>query len=221
MNRDGSDIRQLTFGDMSDCMPSYSPDGKRIFFARSARLRGYSMGGEKWDDWDVWEMNADGSAVRQLTYGRYYGVDSPHLSPDGKHVLFAADIPSGPGEKLSLSHSLLMFDVDPDGFGTKPRAVPLPPDQSNRNYKYDGDPSFSPDGSSIVFTSLRVSRDSPFDYEIWTCKVDGTGLRQITHNQSRDRNPMFSPDMKYIYYRSTEGLWRLNLNDNSSKQLAP
>jgi Tol biopolymer transport system component len=42
------------------------------------------------------------------------------------------------------------------------RAVPLPAAPDN-NRDYDGKPSYSPDGWRIVFTSLRVSRENPYD----------------------------------------------------------
>lgn len=209
--RGGTDIRQLTFGDSWDGVPSYSPDGKKIIFARSTPCSGN----------DIWEMNADGTSVRQLTHNQYYGVDAPYVSPDGKQIIFAADV----GEPFkNFSHRLLIFNIREDGTATSPTAVPLPPgpyDQKDgRNF--DGDPYFSRDGSHICFISLRESRRSPYDYEIWTSKLDGTELRQITHDQSRDEHPVFSPDMKYIYYGSDSGeLWQLDIVNKFTKRVVP
>jgi TolB protein len=217
MDRDGRNSRQLTTSDRFDFGPSYSPDGSKIIFARAARHRPAHWGGMTWDQWDIWQVNADGSALRQLTFGRYYSADEPYFNPDGKHVVFGADV----GEAFRSSHKLLIFDVGRDGSAVNLREVPLPPQPEKR--KYDGDPSFSPDGSRIIFTSLRVSRASPYDYEIWTAGIDGTNLRQITHNSSRNQNPVFSPDGKFIYSTISGldlyGLWRTRADGSDARRL--
>jgi Tol biopolymer transport system component len=218
MDRNGRNSRQLTSTDRFDFGPSYSPDGSKIIFARAARHRPAHWGGMTWDEWDIWQVNADGSALRQLTFGRYYSVDEPYFSPDGKHILFAAVF----GEPfVSESHQLLTFDVGHDGSAVNLRPVPLPPQPEKR--KYDGHPSFSPEGSGIIFTSLRLSRASPYDYEIWTAGIDGTNLRQITHNRSRNQNPIFSADGKFIYFTISGldlyGLWRMRADGSEARQL--
>jgi Tol biopolymer transport system component len=213
MDRARRRSRQLTFGDLSDIAPSYSADGSKILFARAARLRPYAFGGMTRDDWDIWQMNADGSSVRQLTYGRYYSVDPAYFSPDGAHVIFGADVKHASG----LTHQILICDVTPDGSVANVRPVPFPPAPTKR--EFDGYPSFSPDGSTIVFTSLRVSRPAPYDYEIWTARIDGTDLHQITHNQSRNRYPVFSPDGAFIYYTGPGSVWRMKLDGSDAKKL--
>ena len=59
MNLDGTDFRQLTHTPPGERMlsASYSPDGKRITFARDG-IDGLP---------DVWTMNTDGSDVRRVT----------------------------------------------------------------------------------------------------------------------------------------------------------
>lgn len=63
---------------------------------------------------------------------------------------------------------------------------------------FDRYPRWSRDGSQIAFASDRNT-----GYEIWICKADGTGLRQITF-QYADENgssfPVWSPDGKSIIY---------------------
>jgi len=221
MDTDGHHARELTLGDYPDVAPSYSPDGRKIIFVRAARHRPRHWGGMTWDQCDIWQINADGSSPRQLTFGCYPEIDPPYFSPDGKHVLFAATTVSGSGMTFRESHHLFIFDIGNDGSAINLRPVPLPPQPEKR--QYDGVPSFSPDGSTIVFASLRVSRESPYDYEIWTAGADGSNLRQITHNLSRNQDPIFSHDGKFIYFYISGldlyGLWRMRADGSDAQQL--
>lgn len=222
MNKDGGNSRQIAKCDASEIGPSYSPDGSKIIFARAARYRPMHWGGMTWDDWDIWQMNADGSSPRQLTFERYHDVDAPYYSPNSKHVVFAADVASWSGGQFAgSSRRLMIFDIAANGSMANLRPVPLPPQPKGRDY--DGDPSFSADGSQIVFTSLRVSRPSPYDYEIWTVGIDGANLRQISHNRSRNGYPVFSRDGKYVYFTISGfdlyGLWRMWSDGTDARQI--
>jgi len=55
----------------------------------------------------------------------------------------------------------------------------------------------SPDGQTIVFTSLRHG-----DLDIYTMRVDGTGVKRLTTKLGYDGGPFFSPDGKLIVYRA-------------------
>lgn len=48
----------------------------------------------------------------------------------------------------------------------------------------DGDASWSPDGTKIVFSSTRDGLD-----EIYTMNPEGTGIERLTFNFAIDRNP--------------------------------
>ena len=61
---------------------------------------------------------------------------------------------------------------------------------------YDAEATLSPDGKTIVFTSVRDG-----DLEIYTMKTDGTEVKRLTHEPGYDGGPFFSPDGKRIVYR--------------------
>ena len=68
----GDGLEQITKGSYSSIAPRFSPDGKRIAFARSG------VG--------ILTMNVDGTGVRRLTTN---GRDSfPAWSPDGRQIAF-------------------------------------------------------------------------------------------------------------------------------------
>ncbi len=71
-------------------------------------------------------------------------------------------------------------------------------------------PSFSPDGTKILYTSSRSGNE-----EIWTMDSSGSNKIRITNtNASRTRRPRFSPDGNTIAFFSS--LW---LNGSDSLQI--
>ncbi|MEO2002728.1 MAG: hypothetical protein ABGY41_01350, partial [Candidatus Poribacteria bacterium] len=57
-------------------------------------------------------------------------------------------------------------------------------------------PAYSPDGSTIAFTSDRNGRD-----EIYTIRTDGSRLRRLT-DTGDDQRPRWSPDgQQIVFYR--------------------
>ena len=84
---------------------------------------------------------------------------------------------------------------------------------------YDAEASFSPDGTEIVFTSLRgafpldklspddrkrYEQDPAFFGEIYLMKADGSDVRRLTNEPGYDGGPFFSPDAQRILWRHFE-----------------
>ena len=195
MNADTTGLRQLTHNTSLDEQPSWSPDGERIVYMH-------------WDgnDWELFVMDADGANQRQLTHNTNQEW-RPAWSPDGAQILFAsnregdwkdfvmnpdggvhtpptgydtwrgrspdgtrqvfADWGGGSGER-----DLEIFVSNVDGTDRR---------QLTHNTNREEQPSWSPDGERIVFTSDRDG-----DSEVFAMNADGTGLRQLTHNTHKE-----------------------------------
>lgn len=70
------------------------------------------------------------------------------------------------------------------------------------NTDLDSRPSFSPDGSRIVFVrSLFVNFQS--NYEIYVINADGTNETRLTNHSAFDSDPSFSPDGSEIVFMSS------------------
>lgn len=97
--------------------------------------------------------------------------------------------------------------------------------QVTKELGYDGGAFFSPDGTQLVFRSSRPKTESeikeykellaeglvmPTYMELYTCKVDGSELTQITKLGNANWAPFFSNSGKKIIfasnYKSTRGL---------------
>jgi len=63
---------------------------------------------------------------------------------------------------------------------------------------YDAEPTVSPKGDKIVFTSTRTG-----DLELFTMNIDGSNVQQVTHELGYDGGAFFSPDGTKLIFRSS------------------
>jgi Tol biopolymer transport system component len=152
--------------------PSYSFDGTRMAFVRSAG----PVGGEPTSTVVAIRDLATG-AVDELEPTRVDSsngfVDHPSLAPDGRHVAYARILTDADGG--ATDGSILVVDVD----GGAPAAIT--PDGWEA-----GDPSWSPDGQRILFGRepihhwLGGGKGAGQNTFIYTMAPDGSGVTQLT-----------------------------------------
>jgi len=63
---------------------------------------------------------------------------------------------------------------------------------------YDAEPTVSPKGDKIVFTSTRSG-----DLELYTMNIDGSDVKQVTHELGYDGGAFFSPDGTKLVFRAS------------------
>ena len=83
MNRDGSNLRQVTKHPGANWAPYFAPDGKRIIFASN-------MKDPKGSNFDLYLINVDGTGLEQVTIDKAFD-GFPMFSPDGKKLVFASN----------------------------------------------------------------------------------------------------------------------------------
>ena len=71
--------------------------------------------------------------------------------------------------------------------------------QLTRNDADDFEPTWSPDGQKLAFTSTR----SEFAEDIYVMNADGTDQRRLTPQPGRDYEPAWSPDGRRIAFTSS------------------
>lgn len=212
--------------------PNVSPDGKQIVFTCNAAygdidvwiinidgtgIKRLPTGpGTEWDPVfspdgtrivytagdDVWIMNVDGTEQKKLDkYPTWYST-CENFSPDGKKTAFI----DGPGNIDNIYISNI------DGTGRK--------QLTTGNYK-DWNPSWSPDGTHVIFSSNRGYQPPEPEGEIWRIwrvNIGGTGLTQITEEPFDQ--PVYSPDGIKIAAVGKDGqIWIMNADGTNQRRL--
>jgi Tol biopolymer transport system component len=159
MNADGSNPTRISNNTFHDRQPSWSPDGSKIAFV-SAR-----DGND-----EIYVMNADGSNQTRLTNNTAFDWD-PAWSPDGTNIAFAStrDFASTPG---NVNDFLELYVMDANGSN---------PVRLTTNNKGDGQPSWSPDGTKIAFTTQRDGIAL-----VYVMNTNGSNQTNITQSTTLD-----------------------------------
>jgi TolB protein len=125
------------------------------------------------------------------------------FSPDGKLIAYGV----WEGDK---SHLCVM-----DSEGKNRKRLTYDKDVGPLQYR------FSPDNKEIVFSA---EREDGLEV-IYKIPLDGTGEKRLTFNQSRDIDPVFSPDGRYIAFismaRNTSEIFIMNSDGTELKRLTP
>jgi Tol biopolymer transport system component len=221
INRDGSDLQQLTENAALDFDPEWSPDGQKIAFESDRGL--FS---------EIFVMIAAGTQETQVTTNPDFSFDrSPTFSADGQRIAFGSNRAAGVDNPEKDAE---IFTVNLDGTGltqlTRNAARELHPDYSPDGRKIafvsdrdfapgiytmtsDGtkqkkrsrgsgtvfaSPGWSPDGGRITFMSNQDGGD-----DVYTMRAGGSGQKRLTVNGvPTDSAPVFSPDGRKIAFQS-------------------
>jgi dipeptidyl aminopeptidase/acylaminoacyl peptidase len=183
VNADGTGATTPTGTDDQEFEPSWSPDGTKIAFT-SHVPRGQFVG------FEIFVMNIDGTGRTQITDSRADGVgfnaSEPSWSPDGTRIAFTRTISQAGNQPLDEE----IYVMNADGSNL----VRLTHNPSTFVLANDLGPSWSPDGSQIVFSSHR---DGQFGVHVMN--ADGSGLRRLADAPAGSW-PVWSPDGTRIAY---------------------
>jgi Tol biopolymer transport system component len=203
---DGGEPIRLTDGAAESRKPVWFPDGRSVAFVSS-------RGGTS----SVWKVSRLGGSATLLVEN----ADTPAVSPDGARIAFSR---AGASGKLRIwvapiADSSLAKRLTGDTEGQDDHVDPawspdgtrlcysdqhdlwITPAGGGRSRKLTGDgvgnwePVFSPDGSSVYFSSYRTEPQS-----IWRISVDGGEPRRITLGTGRANHPSLSGDGRRLVF---------------------
>ena len=218
---DGGTPRQLTQDGTMNERPRWSPDSRQIFFSSN-------RGGNQ----QIWVMDADGTHSRQITHlsteasGELVSPDGKRLvflsnvypvcGEDDVCNKRELDAETQTKAKARIYTSLLyrhwtewqgkrrqhILSMNVDGTGAKdltPGLRNVPPFSLGGPDDY----SISPDSVELAFvTNTDPEPAVSTNSDIYTVSLDGGDAKRITIGVGADNSPQYSPDGKYLAFRS-------------------
>jgi dipeptidyl aminopeptidase/acylaminoacyl peptidase len=212
INRDGSDVKQITNDSQSNWEPTWSPNAARLAFSSFRPAA----------DYNIWTALANGTGQTNITTDS--GRDEcPDWSPDGLWIAYESEDPPTwdreihiirpNGKRDQALTENTVADQNPDW---SPDSLKIAYDSANQIHvmnadgsgdmavttggTYNIEPSWSPDGTMMAFASGRDANS-----EIYIMNADGSGQVRLTDHPADDRDPDWSPDGKWIAFTSDRG----------------
>lgn len=204
------DVKQVTrVGNAS--MPSWAPDGNRFVFVESGN--GYSdlyvgeMGGSNY--WKVTNNKPTAQEGSETFVNNAVWALDPVWSPTSDTIVYVSD----QGTPMTYLWSL-------PGLGKQPQQIRA----TAQNEQDVEDPSFSPDGSKVVYTQRTVDPQSGVRSTALFIVDPGQGTAtKLVQGEDGSYDAAWSPDGKWIAYVQRNGksndLWVIPATGGSATKL--
>lgn len=194
MSSEGGQAVQLTTSGAHELHPSWSPDGAKLVFCRL---------GERSGRWEMWVMDVDQPVVSEfIGYGLF-----PEWCP------VAATGRSGRDQILfqrSLERGDRRFSVWTVDYSEGD--VSSPTELAASQIAAVINPSWSPDGTRIVFSTVpdpdRAGRGlgaRPLASDVWMMDTDGGGRVNLTKGRYVNLMPVWGPQGRIYFVSDREG----------------
>jgi Tol biopolymer transport system component len=176
---DGTNPRRVYDADVTVMGLEWSRDGEWLTFGAGSFFLERSSGTA-----EIMIMRPDGSDARAVTK-EAGNAGFPSWSPDGTHIVYRYWTNNEQGEGL--------------------RIVEVASGESCvLTTEYDTLPLWSPKGDQIMFTRYAPDDRFPYDeFDIWSIRPDGTGLKRLTDAEGNDAHSLWSPDGEQILFSSS------------------
>jgi len=197
----GGQAIPLTLHEAQDFMPVWSPDGQSIAFAS-----------DRFGNFDVFLIPAEGGEAKRLTYNS--APDFPtDFTPDGKNVLFYSQRLDSPENQQFPNRTLPeLYQIPIEG--GRPYQVLTTPAQDAR-FDKSGDLLLYHDRKGYE-NEWRKHHTSSIARDVWLYDKESGKHTKLTSFEGEDRNPVWSPNEKDVYYLSEKSgsfnVWKMPLS---------
>jgi Tol biopolymer transport system component len=197
-----ANVRQLTFG-RQNAEAYFSFSGSKLIFQSTnnwmkdsfaATLKPAEAG---LGCYQIYVMDLESDVIRLVSTGAG-ATTCGYFFPGDRRVLYASTHAAGPNcppkPKREGAYRWALDDYDLYAVridGQEMQRLTISPG-------YDAEATVSPDGKTIVWTSMKDG-----DLDIYAMNLDGTRVRRLTDDLGYDGGAFFSPDSKRIVYRAS------------------
>jgi eukaryotic-like serine/threonine-protein kinase len=197
----GGEPMRVTNDPAVDWNPVWSPDGRYLYFSSD---RAGSM--------NLWRVPIEENSGKVL--GQPESVTTGGGTVSHQHLSISRD-----GRRMVFVERIARTNLQKVAFDSVTETAMSPPVWITQGSRLANTPDPSPDGQSIVFTSLGSAQE-----DLFLIRSDGSGERQITNDSARDRGPRWSPDGKRIMFFSNRGadryqVWAINPDGSGLQKL--
>jgi Tol biopolymer transport system component len=159
--------RQLTHDHKSKLSPRWTNDGKEIVY----------IAGEFTSELSIYRVRASGGEPRRIE-GIGAGAVGLTLAAKGNRLLYST---------VSINYDIHRVDLN---------AADAKPERFLSSTRFESEPSYSPDGKRIAFSSNRGGVR-----QIWVADADGSNLSPLTSFSSGVAgSPKWSPDGRFVVF---------------------
>jgi Tol biopolymer transport system component len=187
VSRLDGDRTRLTSGDRAEWMGVWTPDRRGIVFIAPR----YGLFGT-----DLFRMRADGSGTRRLAHLKLAIVPDISLSPHGRRLAFSAYPPTTSGYMPTEIYTYGLAS------GRLRRLT--------HDLVEDGDPEWSPDGTTLAFDRSGV---------LWTMAPDGSHRQRLGVEPVTGFEPAWSPNGNRLAFSRSGDLFILRIESSETGRL--
>lgn len=241
---DGKENRPLTSGKHKDSLPRWSQDGKRLAWVSTKE--GKAQIHIRWMD----------SGVETRITDLESSPVSLSWSPDGEEIAFVTRVADKPAWTINMPKmpqgakwadppvvvTQLKWRADGiGGIGQRPLGnahvfvVPAtggaPRQITEGNFNHGGEPSWTPDGKSLLVHAARVGDPDRELYpdDIWKFDLASGKATRLTSMKGTETNPVVSPDGRQVAFTGfadkgnsshNTNLYIMNIDGSGLRQLA-
>ena len=197
-----TNVRQLTFGH-KNAEAYFSFDGTKLIFqstndwTENSEATNRSDGGRGLGCYQMYVLDLESAKIRLVSTG-VGATTCGYFLPGDRRVLYSSthlNSPSCPPKPKIEGRYRWALD-DYDIFSVKLDGQQI--QRLTTTPGYDAEATISPDGRTIIFTSIRSG-----DLDLYAMDLDGSHVRRLTHDIGYDGGAVFSPDSRRVVYRAS------------------
>jgi len=182
----GGSPTQLTADSDEEVQPTWAPDGRRLAFSRK---------NGRTNTWEIWIVDTQNPGLRSYVCEGFL----PRWSPEEKKDVILFQRARQRGSRLYGVWTIELVQ----GEGLSPTEI-----VSARNAAVL-QPSWSPDGGKIVFTTVVTpgsDAEWPEQSDIWIINADGTSRIGLTNGRFRNMQPTWGADGRVYFVSNRNGI---------------